>query len=390
MDIDAFLVSESGRIGEDIHVRSIDSSVWINLVEKGTWPDEMGQTVSVLTYEPTLPTTSAVWSTIDFNNGTGNTCFPTAAVIEQASTLRTYNLQKSALESTPVCVDDLRFPFKRKKQLEATFSNLTANTQRLWEQRHRDEYVRIAGHKMIATSAFPESPTAFPTTVPTSRLTSGILKKIYLQLVRNNAKKDGGAIDMLDGQPNFLAIMSPESDEAVVFDDYGIREDFRNTPRGSELLKALGINRSYKGFYHMIDTQCPRWNFTGGAWVRVPDHVMVATTNGNKAVPNPAYETALYEDTIIFLPTIFRSLVPKPITTPGGNTEFEPQKYMGEWKWNNIKDRVENPDGTIGYFRGIFSSGSEPIFPDFGYVIRHLRANLQNDLVNADGELVAA
>jgi hypothetical protein len=389
MDIDTLLISESGRISEDIHQRSLNTSVWLDLITKDTWPDEMGQTISVMTYEPTTPLTASSWDTIAFNDGDGNTCVPTAAQIEFAQTVRTYNLQRTALESPKVCVDDLRYSFKRKKQLESCFSVLTQNTQRLWEYRHRDEYVRLAQHKIIVTDGFPEDPTAFPTTVPTGRLSAGVLKKYYLKLLRQNAARDGGSVDMEDGQPNFIAIMSPESDEAIITEDYQIREDFRNTARGPELLRALGINRSYKGFYHLIDHEAPRWNFTGGAWVRVPYYIKVATTKGNMDVENPAYETALYEDTIIFLPSVMKSLVPKPISTPGGNTEFEPQKYMGDWKWKNIEDRVENPDKSWGYFRGLFASGSEPIFPQFGYVLRHLRANVSNDLVDANGDLVA-
>jgi hypothetical protein len=48
---------------------------------------------------------------------------------------------------------------------------------------------------------------------------------------------------------------------------------------------------------------------------------------------------------------------------------------MGEFKWLNIRDTADNPDGTIGYFRAVLSSGSKPVFPEWGYVIRHARCD---------------
>lgn len=389
MDINDLLVHESGRISEDIHDRTLHTSVWLDLVEKGTWPDEMGEQISVLMYERSLPANSPTWETVTFNDGTGSNCVPTAEVIEFAQTLRNYNLQQTALEGPPICVNDLRFTFKRRKQLENCFSVLSQNTSWLWQERHRDEYVRLAEHKVICKDGFPESDTAFPAQVPTTRLTGGILKRFYQKLVRDGAARDGGSVDMVNGRPQFIAVMSPEMDELVIMEDYKIREDMRNTDAAPKLLAPLGVNRPYRGFFHLVDDFPPRYNFTGGAWVKVEPYIGVATTKGTKYEINPAYESALYEDTIIYVPSVFKTLIPAPITTPGGNTEFNAQKYMGDWNWKNILDRVENPDGTWGYFRGIFSSGSEPVYPQFGYVLRHLRADVPLEFVDANGNTPA-
>jgi len=122
----------------------------------------------------------------------------------------------------------------------------------------------------------------------------------------------------------------------------------------------------------------------------VPFYDLEATTTGDMAIVNPDYETADYEDTIIFLPSVYKCLIPRPITTPGGGTEFDPQTYMGDWKWLNIQDRVENPDKNWGYYRGIFSSGSEPVYPQFGYVLRHKRANIEDVFIDENGDIVEA
>ena len=48
------LVEEAGRISGDIYRRTIDTSPWLKLVKQSAWPNEMGDTLSVLTYDRAL------------------------------------------------------------------------------------------------------------------------------------------------------------------------------------------------------------------------------------------------------------------------------------------------------------------------------------------------
>ena len=62
------------------------------------------------------------------------------------------------------------------------------------------------------------------------------------------------------------------------------------------------------------------------------------------------------------------SQIPNPFT--GGNgISFDATQYTGDFKWLNIADRITNPDGSIGFFRGVLASASKPIKTDFGYAI---------------------
>lgn len=372
-DVNQLLMNESGRIGPDIFRKTIDTSPWLKLVKQDTWPDEMGDAISVLTYERSLAA-ALTWNTVTYNTGTGNNCVPAAEVVNFAQTLRTYNLKQTALESPPICVNDLRFTMKRQEQLSNIFSILQDNTSWAWQERYRDEFTRVAEHKMVAYgSALPEDKTTFAATAPNSRLTQGILDRIYLKLVR-----DGAGVNPMgrqNGKPEFTIICSPETSDNLLRADDSIRQDYRWNPgKVNDLLAPLGVDRSYRGFYHLIDLFPPRWDFVTGAWVRrLPYASASGATHGTKFDVNPLYENAAYEDTIVFHQDVFTSLIPKPITAPGGNVKFDPVSYRGEFKWRNILDRTLNPDGLIGYFRGILSSGSKPIRPEWGYVIRHLR-----------------
>lgn len=372
-NIDQVLEVEAGRISDTIYRRTLHVSPWLDLVKQGSWEDEMGETIQVMVYERSLPTTDSGWADVGQSDGetAGGTCALTADKIEFGRTLREYNLQQRALESPRLCVNDLRISFKRKVQLSNIMSILVENTKWTWENRHRDEYVRLAEHKVIADASLTEA-TTWSLTEPTSKLTQGVLDRMYQKLIR-----DGGGANPLDrykGAPQFLLITDSETSDALIRQNDGVRNDFRYSPRAEELLGPLGIERPYRGFFHAVDDFGPRYDFVGGAWVRRYPYKRVAASSGYKWEIDPLYEAAAYMDSIIFHQDVMECLIPKPISSVGAAT-FEPQMYRGDWKWLNIRSEDCNPDGTIGYFRGVFQSGSKPIHPQFGFVIRHLRCD---------------
>jgi len=375
LDIEQLLITESGRIGPDIYRKTLNTSPWLKLVKQDTWPDEMGDTISVLTYERTLAN-SLTWANVASNalpgGANGGNCVPAAQEVPFAQTLRSYNLQQSALESPMLCVNDLRFALKRKEQLSNMFEILKENTSWAWQERYRDEYTRVSEHKIVASSTMSEGTSAFPLAASTSRLTQGMLDRVYLQLVRDGAGNN--PMGRQNGRPEFTIICSPETQDQLLRDDDSIRQDYRWNPSVvNELLAPLGVERSYRGFYHLIDMFPNRYNFVSGAWVKIAPYVATSATKGQKFIVNPAYESATHEDTIVFHQDVYTSLIPAPISSPGGNTKFDPVSYRGDFKWLNIPHRTENPDGTLGFFRGILSNGTKPIRPEWGYVIRHLR-----------------
>jgi hypothetical protein len=421
-EVEQLLVKESGRIGPDIYRKTVDTSPWLKLVKQDAWPDEMGDTVSLMVYERSLPykadgnlktdwqglASNAIVGTANDGDATnsGNAIAPLGGTVEFGQTLRTYGLQHTSLNSPDVSLNDLRFPLKRKEQLSNIMQILTESTREVWIERYRDEYIRVSENKLTATTANAQAADsgtidytfgvarqtngsfAYPSEgaakgTENVELTQGILDRVYLALIRDGAGAE--AYSRVNGAPVFLAIMSHEASDAIIKANSSIREDFRWSDRVNELLAPLGVQRTYKNFFHLIDPFVPRYNYTEATntWVRVRPYVRVPVTGevtssgvtrrGVRYDLNPDYLTAAYEDTVIFAPTVFTSLVPKPLSGFGA-MEFSPQNYRGEFSWRNIADRDNNPDGTVGFFRAIFASGSKPIFPNHGYVIRHKRS----------------
>jgi hypothetical protein len=466
-DIEQVLINEANRIGPDIYRKTLNTSPWLKLVKKDVWPDEMGDTIRVLTYERSLPANALSWNRISIDpvaandgtyaNGTsvangsgfGNNAVPNAQVINFAQTLRAYNLTQTALESPKLSVNDLRFSLKRKEQLSNIFAILQENTSYAWQDRYRDEFVRIAQNKVNAAvsggtlvSATGDGSQFRSDVLPTSILVQGLLDRTYMKLIRDGAGNN--PLDRENARPVFGAVMSSEASRNLIAQSPDIRQDYRWSSKVNELLSPLGIERSYAGFFHMVDDWGPRHdaiafaasasatattvavtnanalllkvgaqlsgtgitvgtvitaigaansaasgtatvtlslglsaNVSSGAYffIRRMPYTQVATTQGYKFDIDPLYEGAAYEDTIIFHQDVFTNLVPKPITAAGSNVTFDAVSYMGDFKWKNIITPDTNPDGTIGYFRAILSSGSKPIRPEWGHVIRHLRAS---------------
>lgn len=399
------LVQEAGRISSDIYRRTIDSSVWLKLVKQDRWPDEMGDTISVLTYERSMPAASQTQTWSDVITGVGNTkwAIPDATTISVAQSLRSFNLQHTALESDPISVNMVRPSFRFREQLRNVYENLVENVAFLWKERYRTEYARLAEHKMIAmeditaagqiledSAAFPVANNALDLVEANiGRLSHGILDEVYLNLIRDGA--GNAAMARANGRPVFTLVTSAEMSDRLVKQariagtdpsiDDSVREDYRHADPNS-LLAPLGVDKSYRGFFHVVDPFPPRWNYTDSAWVRVEPYTEdtgwaeEADVDGRtltRRILNPAYLTAAYEDSFVFIPEVYTSLVPAPLTSGGGNTSFDPVNYRGDFKFLNIRDRVSNPDGNWGFFRGICASGSKPVRPEWGYVIRHKR-----------------
>lgn len=419
-DIDNVLVAEAGRIGPDIYRKTLDTSPWLKLIKQNAWPDEMGQELTVLTYERSLPANTLNWSEVTFNGSIGGggseegsgSCLPPTQTLAFAQTARTYSLSHTALESPPLCVNDLRYAFRRQEQLRMMFDILTENASYAWQDRYRNEYFRNCGHKVTVyghsgtgvylpevttTNVDPNSTTATNTLfaatggdvyAPSSFLTQGVLDRIYMKLIRDGAGNN--PLDRANGRPQFGLICSPETSDKLILDNASVRDDFRyNSSRVSELLAPLGVERAYRGFFHMIDHFAPRYKLVAGSDTkvqRVLPYASTAATYGNKWDINPDYETAEYEVSFVFHTDVIESLIPKPITSPGGNTKFDPVSYRGDFKWLNIRDAVSNPDGTMGFFRGVMSNGTKPIRPEWGYAILHLRCPNALGLTDCDGE----
>lgn len=369
-------IAESGRIHTEILRQNWWEAIYTNLFKSGWFPAGKGDEVNYMTLERSLPNSKPTWQDLRFNDGDGNTCVPDAVKIRPAQTLQPVRLIQTALESDPVCVNDLRGEFEIAQQFEKSVSNLGDNVTQVWEDLKRDEFTRVAGNKWIFNDAITKGSATFPLVTPDYGPSQLILDRVYQELSRKAGLR--GAIGQTAGsRPTYAAYMSPEASDIIIRDDDKIREDFRYSAQVSELLQAMGTPRTFRGFAHYSDNFIPRWNFVNGAWVRVEPYESLATTNGNKAEVSRDYLEAEFEDILIVNLEVMECQYPEPAKGLGkAELNQSPELYRGQFRWITPPTDV-NPDGDWGYFRAKLQHATRPLFPDWGYVVRIKRCDPQ-------------
>jgi hypothetical protein len=417
--IDVVLTQEANRIGADIHKATLHTSPWIDLIKQTTFPEGMGYQLSTLVYDRALPleaigktlddddTTGvgATWSALGTTHGTSANGYTAGQqdqlnalgsgeanvnTIDFTKTLKSYSLERAVVESPRISVEELRFAAHRTEQLRAIMDLLKESVRNSWEERYRHQYGKQADNIVYCKSASSSTQTGIEGTAlldldvdnttegsddntleVNANISNKILDDIYFKLIRAGA--GANAYGRENGRPVFSLVCSSEASYQLMTES-GFRDDVRyNNARVSELIAPLGVEKSFRGFYHLCDDLAPRFSgISSEKLVNVPAYKH--DTTNNKVTVNSAYETADYEAAFVLVDNVMESLIPAPLSGSNG-LSFDPVNYKGEFKWTNIPDVTLNPDGTIGFFRGIMASASKPIKTNFGYIILYKRTS---------------
>ena len=421
--INTILAEEANRIGQDVYKRTLHTSPWMDLIKQSAFPDGMGYQLTTLVYDRAVPTSTSTdgsnmqgvnWAALGTINGSANS-FSTSdrnqplkdaaddvqggrgssstdrrSYVQFSKQLKQYSISRAVLESPRISLEDLRFAAHRQEQLRAILDLLTESSRYTWENRYRDEYERVAANLVPClatgtptvtiidqsattlfegaqitgvdfTNDFVSSGSSDDYT-PTANISNKILDSLYFQLVRKGAAAESYGKE--NGRPVFALVCSSEASYALQT-EAGFRDDVRyNNAKVSELIAPLGVEKSFRGFYHLVDDLAPRFTIASGTASRVLPYVV----NNGITSYNASYDTANFEAAYIIHPQVMESQIPNPMSGSNGLT-FNPVNYRGDFKWTNILNELTNPDGTTGFFRGILASATKPIKTDMGYVI---------------------
>lgn len=376
-DINQFLESESNRIVDDPSEKQFISNPWQNdsIVPRSRWPNGMGDTPNFLTFERAMPYGSDVaFTTYGFNDGgsgdEGGSCQPPVSTIYPSQTRRSMELKIAAVESPPFCIEDARMSYNIVQQAAAFIRNLRGYSRYLWENQRRDQFTAICSNKYVADAGLTVNSASFATgTIGT--LKREMLDYIRYSLIRNGADIQNGLSVNKMGQPLLPLVLSDEAQQTLATDGVTIQNIRWDSEKVRALNNAPGSFDSLNGFKMTIDIAAARWNLVGGAWVRVP-FMLPATNKGDPANVNPAYFTAQYEDAIIATKQVVKFAIPDSQLS-AGEMKFAPQDYLGRFNWINKYDRTCNVDENIGFFRGKFAYGAQPVIPEYGAILRFRR-----------------
>lgn len=375
--LDQYFISDASRIQGKIERIMRARGRVSALMQKETLPDGIGFNFSTVVVKRSNGVGGG-WQAVATPDGTGNNCVPTATVVSPAMTQLSYSAYQTRVDSADICFTDLRAAYDAKDQLAGIHDNFEGNIVDTWENQDKALFFQNAGHKIVFNASLTETTngTTMPAVVATSTINQGLLDVLYNRIVQ-----DGGDMETYaksQGAPIIPAILSMEAHRTIVKGDDSIRNDFRwadsgKGVAGATLLQSWGIDRTWGGFMHVIDVKMPRYDFVDGAWVERPFYTTQATTIGDEAIVNPAYEAAEFEDLYLWNPNVVTRQVPKMPTSFGSGSSAKAVNYNGAVQWLNILDKTLNPYGTIGFYSSLLYAAYKPKKTQYGFAVRFKR-----------------
>lgn len=393
------LVTMTNLLNANMFSTFARTSPWNSqMIMTGEWTDGVGDSGRIATFGATDPRPK--WMNINLDSTSDQIPI---TVNDTGATEYSYSRFITRLASQKLDVLRMRQSWQAKQQAENVVKQLVRAVGNTWSRFYRESYIKIASYKLIPTKAgvvgldvVNHDINSMPEVKPEAALNDDLMNQAW-QLLINEGAGESAAL-MNQGSPVFLAYTSKDTVDFILRHNEVIRKDwnFAEAAEGKDatLLRQLGVKWTYKGFTYIVDNMNPRYTFddskqTGQKWVEVPQYIKVETTVGNRYVPNPAYMNAPYEDTIIFVKDVYKSLVPRPVSAYG-QAKWDPVTYAGELTWVNNKDNSGNYMGTQGLFIATLSAAPMPVFPRHGVVIRHIRTTAGRELVGADGKPVGS
>lgn len=371
-DISAILLRDASRLlGDEIYRQIQPLNMFGNLVEQKPWLQEMSDTQTTIVYDRLgLEDNDADWTEVDVDEA--QACLPTIKELTVETSTHSFNLFQSGIKSPKFCVAKLRNATFRNNQLQQIIAAMSDVTAKIWRTRLRKEYVRLNGHKTVAASGFPESAStasdvAYPATAPTYTLTDALLQRFYNKFAVSGAVQ--GDMGKVGNAPVYGLILGQEANDYLLRGPLEFRQDVRWSSHADMLLASIATPLNRKGYAYIVDPLPRRFTFNGAVYTEVQPYNDDGTTND-------AYETAPYEEAIIFNRQVYLSRTPGPTDATG--MKFPIQNYIGDFLFRNIPNEACNPYEDIGFFLAKYVQASQPVFPQYGASIIYQRCQAEN------------
>lgn len=275
-----------------------------------------------------------------------------------------YDLMQRDLNTKPICVKDIRTFFQYQETQNLIFQNLANISANMREQLNRNAAYRLATkHVALPQLPFnhqdPHQLPVIPSGVEVGRLTYRLLLQMYHSL-----SQEGGmyALATVDGMPSFGVVAHPETLHDMTYEDPEIRKDLRECDETScALIKRYNFLEAVGPFILMPDLYAPRYDRdANGNLSRIfPYDRSVPVEFGTRPITNPDYHSAEFELVLILTRDLFALRTRRPLSSVGGNTDFDAESGMFSWKWHN-PERCEDPYRRVGRYVSTAEIGVEP------------------------------
>lgn len=320
-----------------------------------------------------------------------------------------FGLLQKSFQSEDLSVEDFRAMARDSEQLDSMTNLLSGLAQEYWLRLYRDEFSRMSGNRFVALTGglftengdvnecFDANQVARWNTYGFSNGTYDVAGTIDTPDKQNTVELDWNHLDELalrmlqedptgqyctakaDGQPVCVLVTDAKTVRRLMTEAAsGVRTDIRESSMADSLLKGLGVTHALNGWILLSDITPRKFTIVGdsadssgatgtGTW----SEQLFLSDGTRERVRNAAYNTADYTESYAFLPKGFTSFNPKPNYAGLTDAKFGPQDYSGDYSFEVIKDKTDNPWEAHGYYQGKIASANVAEEKDVLFTIRH-------------------
>lgn len=387
-------------LGETLYLRASWRDVWLNTIPKTDYGMGVGLVKSSFTIERSEPTSDTeTWPLVALStdgNYTGS-CGTIYNPVETGFSEVQYHPEQFGLSGPVICQDDLIWNFRAPEFLAKYLIQLELRNRKSVSNRLANIYTHfvpksVANEDFSTAAGSTGDPPAAPSLVlPVSlcEITQEMLDQVAAELNEQGASDpdSNGLITLGEDGPIYPLYIGQQASQRILLNNAELRQDRRFADMGkgnmAMLFQRLGATRVIKNFRHIINLFPPRYEYQGGAYVRIPTWVMNAKTKGVGAEINPAWSAGPYEGLWVLSPWVFHEEIVRPANAVAGIT-WPYKSYFGEWTFiTGGKEITETGDcfdplKKLGRHFAEYKHASKPIFPQFGRFILFRRCPSAN------------
>lgn len=366
---------------------------YANLVDGGTTPNNMGETIKTVVTErmvtnqsltqpdfsPLIEACGSIGPAAEF----GQTVFET-----QLKTLRGKGPTICLNQSRFAVLDSYRLAEQNLKDALKTLNSADIRNQLLVNSGVKG--VAVAGATQLSqviTGGYNEVGVDFLGDLPTAPVSYKFLVTLSNYMRDNLSPEFFG-----DGSGQHFVWISSSDQTESLRNESGTKQELLAFVKGGDKTISGGIEQyafidlPYRQIKLAIDQQPLRFNTLDGDGfpVLIEPLVRTATDSGYVNRTNPDWVSAAYEVGFLVSKGTFRRLVPERYVGEG-SFKFPPQFVMGELNWVNILDNINNPRGEFGYHLYDFTRAFQARRPHGVIPVLYKRCAVDLGLATCDG-----
>jgi hypothetical protein len=368
----------SSGIASQVSILRADSVRYIalndpyaNVVEGGTTPNHMGETIRTLVTNRQVTNQSLTNPSF---NPTIEACGSVGPKSEFGQTVFTTQLETLRGQGPTICLNQSRYAVLDSYRIAE--QNLKDAIKALNSADIRSQLLNLSGVKAVLradatnlgqllTGGYNQVAVNFLGGLPTSPVSHKFLVALSNYMRDNLSPEYFG-----DGAGQFVVFISSSDQTEALRNEAGLKQELLAFVTGNDkgvgdaLKRYAFIDYPYRGIKLAIDQQPLRFNEVDGNGfpVLIEPLIRTVTDYGVENATNSEWVNAGYEVGFLVSKGTFRRLVPERFVGEG-SFKFDPQFVMGELDWHYVKDNTCNVWGDFGFHKYQFVRAFQPRRP---------------------------